>query len=99
MKALNKRNTFFTPNSKKKSKSDVKSSIVSNKLCSNSQSTMQQFVVSTETIKAEIIWVLKSVFCGFSNRSYDELFEYLQKCFLIVTSLKDLSCEKQKLRI
>ena len=34
---------------------------------------MQQFVVSTEKIKTEIIWILKLVFCGFSNRSCDEL--------------------------
>ena len=61
MEALSKRNTFFISKSKKESKSDIESSIVSNKRCPNSQSTMQQFVVSTETIKAEIIWVLKSV--------------------------------------
>ena len=47
--ALKKRNTFFTPKPKKKSKSDIESSIVSNEHCFNSQSTMQQFVVSTET--------------------------------------------------
>lgn len=47
--ALKKRSTFFTPKPKKKSKSDIESSIVSNELCSNSESTMQQFVVSAET--------------------------------------------------
>ena len=41
MEALNKRNIFFTPKSEKKSKSDIESSFVS-----NSQSTMEQFVVS-----------------------------------------------------
>ena len=81
MEALNKRNTFFTLKCKKKSKSDIESSIVSNELCSNSQSAMQQFVVSTETIKAEIIWVLKSVFCGFCNRSRDELSDLFAEMF------------------
>ena len=33
MEALNKRNTFFAPNSKNKGKSDIESGIVSNKLC------------------------------------------------------------------
>ena len=42
---------------------------------------MQQFVVSTETIKAEIIWVLKSVFCGFSNRTCDEFSDVFAKMF------------------
>ena len=36
MEALNKRKTFFTLRSKKKSKSDIESSIVSNELCSKS---------------------------------------------------------------
>ena len=34
MEALNKRKTFLTPRSKKKRKSDIESSIVSNELCS-----------------------------------------------------------------
>ena len=78
MEALNKRKTFFTLRSKKKSKSDIESSIVSNELCSNSQSTMQQFVLSTVTVKAEIVW---SVFCGFSHRSCDELSDVFAKMF------------------
>ena len=42
---------------------------------------MQLFVVSTETIKAEIIWLLKSVFCGFSNRFSDKLSDVFAKMF------------------
>ena len=42
---------------------------------------MQQFVMSTETIKAEIIWVFKSVFCGFSNQSCDEFSDVFAKMF------------------
>ena len=42
---------------------------------------MQKFVVSAETIKAEIIWVWMSVFCGFSNRSCDELSDVFAKMF------------------
>ena len=44
MEALNKRNTFFTSKSKKKSRSDIEISTVSNELCSNSQSTMQKIL-------------------------------------------------------
>ena len=73
--------TIFTLRSKKKSKSDTESSIIRNELCCNSQSTMQLFVVSTETIKAEIIWLLKSVFCGFSNRFSDKLSDVFAKMF------------------
>ena len=81
MVALNKRNTFFIPMGKKKCKSDIENSIISNELCSNSQSTMQQFVASTDTIKTEIILILKSVFCGFFNRSCDELSHVFPKMF------------------
>ena len=96
MEALNKRNTSSTPKSKKKSKSDIKSSIVSNELCCNSQSTMQQFVVSTETTKAEIICVLKSVFCSFSNRSCDELFDVFAKMFPDSDIAKEFKLGKTK---
>ena len=42
---------------------------------------MQQFVVNIETIKAEIIWVLKSVFCSFYKQSCDELSDIFAKLF------------------
>ena len=57
---------------------------------------MQQFVVSTETIKTEIIWVLKSVFCGFSYRSRDELSNVFAKMFPDSNIAKEFRLGKTK---
>ena len=39
------------------------------KSVTNTHSTVSNFVVSSETVKAEIRWVLKSVISGYSNNS------------------------------
>ena len=45
------------------------SSSNSMKSVTNTHSTVSNFVVSSETVKAEIRWVLKSVISGYSNNS------------------------------
>ena len=60
---------------------------------------MQQFVVSTDTIKAAVILVLSQNSVVSPINLVMNCLLYLQKCFLIVTSRKDLSWEKQNLFI
>ena len=45
------------------------SSSNSMKSVTNTQSTVSNFVISSETVKAKIRWVLKSVISGYSNNS------------------------------
>ena len=45
------------------------SSSNSMKSVTNTQSTVSNFVISSETVKAEIRWLLKSVISGYSNNS------------------------------
>ena len=52
---------------------------------------MQQFVVSTDTIKAAVILVLSQNSVVSPINLVMNCLLYLQKCFLIVTSRKDLS--------
>ena len=60
---------------------------------------MQQFVVTTDTIKAAVILVLSQNSVVSPINLVVNCLSYLQKCFQIVTSQKDLSWEKQKLCI
>ena len=46
-----------------------------------SQKTLDMHLYNSDTIKAEIIWTLKSVMDGFSVRSNDELNETLSAMF------------------
>ena len=52
---------------------------------------MQQFVVSTDTIKAAVILVLSQNSVVSPINLVVNCLSYLQKCFQIVTSQKDLS--------
>ena len=45
------------------------SSSNSMKSVTNTQSTVSNFVISSETVKAEIRWLLKSIISGYSNNS------------------------------
>ena len=85
MEALNKRNRFFTPKSEKKS--NLISKVVL--LVTVSQQCSNLLWVTSAAICSEYrdnqSWNnmgLKSVFCGFSNRSCDELSGVFAKMFL-----------------
>lgn len=77
--ALNKRNNFFkSPSSKNQKVSNEQSK------CSEAvekQPTLESFITNSDTLKAEIIWSLKSIINGFSVRSNDELSDTLVAMF------------------
>ena len=70
-KAVESRNAFFKPKIQSSAQPGI-SKVLENKDSSGEQqSTVELFIANTEVVKAEIIWVLKSVVSGFSYRSSD----------------------------
>ena len=63
--------SVFTKEKRIKVNTDLSSMSSSNSMKSvtNTQSTVSNFVISSETVKAKIRWVLKSVISGYSNNS------------------------------
>ena len=85
--AVNKVSTFFQSKISKKSgpvpakNNHVNSTIVVDSAISSNQGTLDTFVTNFDSTKAEIIWSLKSVTNGFSNRANDELTETFAAMF------------------
>ena len=64
-------NVFFKPKIQSSAQPGM-SKVLENKDSSGEQkSTVELFIAYTKVVKAEIIWVLKSVISGFSYRSSD----------------------------
>ena len=53
----------------------IKSTIVVDSAISSNQGTLDAFATNFDSTKAEIIWSLKSVTNGFSNRANEEMTE------------------------
>ena len=71
---IEKRKVFFKTSS---TRTDEKKNVSNAKNDVESQKTLDMHLYNSDTIKAEIIWTLKSVMDGFSVRSNDELNETL----------------------
>ena len=72
---IEKRKVFFkTSSTRAEEKKNVSNDV-------ESQKTLDMHLYNSDTIKAEIIWTLKSVMNGFSVRSNDELNETLSAMF------------------
>ena len=75
---IEKRKVFFKTSS---TRTDEKKNVSNAKNDVESQKTLDMHLYNSDTIKAEIIWTLKSVMDGFSVRSNDELNETLSAMF------------------
>ena len=92
--AVNKVSTFFQ--SKCKKSTEPKNATSKNSDEGNNNSTLDTFIVNSDTIKAEIIWSLKSVMNGFSNRANDELHETFAAMFPDSQIAKSFSLARTK---
>lgn len=71
--AVKKVTTFFQPKLHKTGQTVSYRCPSDSVLPENNQETLDTFLITSTATKAEIIWSLKSVMSGFSNRSNDEL--------------------------
>ena len=74
----------------------IKSTIVMDSAISSNQGTLDAFVTNFDSTKAEIIWSLKSVTNGFSNRANDELTETFAAMFPDSRIAKSFSLARTK---
>ena len=63
---------------------------------SSNRGTLNTFITNFDSTKAEIIWSLKSVTSGFSNRANDELTETFATMFPDSRIAKSFSLAKTK---
>ena len=75
---IEKRKVFFRTSS---TRTDEKKNVSYAKNDVESQKALDMYLYNSDTIKAEIIWTLKSVMDGFSVQSNDELSETLSAMF------------------
>ena len=84
LELVDKRNNFFKPKTKSSTENPTQSmeeTISPNDKPGTSKNTLEVYFTNSESIKAEIIWTLKSVLGGFSIRSSDDLCETFSSMF------------------
>ena len=100
--AVNKVSTFFQFKISKTSvpvpakNNHVNSTVVVDSAISSNQGILDTFVINLHFIKAEIIWSLKYVTNGFSNRANDELTETFAAIFPDSRIAKSFSLARAK---
>ena len=89
---LTKKTNFFKPRAK--TSNSVAEEPASN--CSDGQQRLDDIFAGTDSVKAEIIWTLKSVMSGYSIRSNDNLSETFSTMFPEFKSVKPFNVARTK---
>ena len=92
--ALGKRNNFFK--SKRKNDENMQPNTTDTVFTSGNHTMIDGFVTKTEKTKAEVIWMLKNVISGFSNRSCEGLSNTFTSMFPDSKIVKEFALGRQK---